>query len=91
MTKKVKLLKSKDYKSREEVSKFLHELADKIASGSVSMAQGDQDHTFQIPDSIVLEIEAEQKDKGIKGLQQELEIELKWYEGGRNGDPLKLK
>jgi amphi-Trp domain-containing protein len=90
MAQKEKLFKSKEHKSREEVSRFLKELADKISSGSVSMIQGEQEVTFQIPDEIKLDVEAEQKDKGRKGIRQELEIELQWYEGAKTGS-LELK
>lgn len=90
MARKEKLFKSKEHKSREEVSRFLRELADKISSGSVSMVQGEQEFTFQIPEDMKLDVEAEQKDKGRKGMQQEIEIELKWYEGANTGS-LELK
>jgi amphi-Trp domain-containing protein len=89
MAKKEKLFKSSELKSREEVSRFLHELADKISSGTVSVIQGNQEVTFNIPNELKLDLEAEQKEKGMKGVQQELEIELKWYEGDEG--PVQLK
>lgn len=88
MAQKEKLFKSKEHKSREEVSRFLRELADNIESGSVSMIQGEQKFTFQIPENLKMDVEAEQKHKGPKGVQQEIEIELQWYEGGQ--EPVKL-
>jgi amphi-Trp domain-containing protein len=91
MARKEKLFKSKELQSREEVSRFLRELAEKIESGSLSFIQGDQEINFRLPSNIKVEIEAEQKEKGRKGLQQELEIELKWYEGGQDGGTLELK
>lgn len=90
MARKEKLFKSTEYKSREEASQFLRELADKIAAGSVSMVQGGQEVSFEIPRELKLEVEAEQKDKGQKGLRQEIELELSWYEGDQPGS-LELK
>jgi amphi-Trp domain-containing protein len=81
MVKKEKLFKSKEWKTREEVGQFLKELADKFLTGSVSLIQGEEEINLQISQNVELDVEVEQKDKGPKGIQQELEIELKWYEG----------
>ncbi len=91
MARKEKLFKSKKTQSREEVSSFLRELADKIESGTLSFVQGSEETNFELPSNITVEIEAEQKVKNRKGLQQELEIELTWYEGGQNSGTLELK
>lgn len=89
MIKKGKLFQTEEVKTREEVSQFLRELADKIESGSVSMSQGQQEVELKIPQRIEMDIDVEQNDKGQKGIQQELEIELSWYEGDKGG-PLEL-
>lgn len=39
MAKEVRLFKSKERKTREEVVAFLHELADKISTGAVVLSQ----------------------------------------------------
>lgn len=89
MIKKGKLFQTEEVKTREEVSQFLRELADKIESGSVSMSQGQQEVELKIPQRIEMDIDVEQNDKGQKGIQHELEIELSWYEGDKGG-PLEL-
>jgi len=71
------------------VSQFLRALADKIESGSVSLSQGQQEVELNIPQRIEMDIDVAQKDKGQKGNQHELEIELSWYEGNDDG-PLEL-
>ncbi len=41
------------------------------------------------PQQIKLDFEFTEKNKGAKGIQQEIEVELKWYEGDKG--PVQLK
>ncbi len=89
MADKKKLFDSSVLKTREEASRFLRELADKVESGSVSVVQGDQELTIEVPQQVKLDFEFTEKNKGAKGIQQEIEVELKWYEGDKG--PVQLK
>lgn len=89
MQKSEKLFQTEEVKTREEVSGFLRALADKIESGSVSLRQGQQEVELKIPQKLELDIDVEQKNRGTKGIKQELEIELSWIEGDQGG-PLEL-
>ena len=43
------------------------------------------------PEKLVLEVQVEEEDKGTKGLQHSLEVEIKWFEGGKGqAGPLEL-
>lgn len=85
MGKETKLFKSKEMKNRAEVSSFLHQLADKISSGNVVLRQGQEEVTLTPSDNLVLEIDAEDENKGTKGMQHQLEVEIKWYDTDKGG------
>ncbi len=91
MGKEVRLFKSEERKSRPEVTAFLRDLANKIDSGQVILRQGEKEVTLEMPHDLVLEIQVEDEDKGSKGLEHSLEVEIAWYEGGQqSGGPLEL-
>ncbi len=90
MGKEIRLFKSEERKSREEVSNFLRQLADRISDGTVVLSQGTEELTLELPQQLVLEVEAEDKMKGAKGVQHNLEIEIKWFDNEPEG-PLQLK
>ena len=89
MGKEKKLFKSKESKSRDEASAFLHQLADKISHGRVILRQGDDELVLDLPGQLVLEVQAEDENKGKKGVQHSLEIEFKWFDS-QEGSPLAL-
>lgn len=89
MGKETRLFKSEERKGRSEVSAFLRELADRISEGRVVLRQGQEEVTLQIPQGLVLEVQVEDEDKGAKGIQHSLEVELKWFDSERGG-PLEL-
>ena len=90
MGRETRLFKSQERKSRAEVSNFLHQLADKISNGSVVLSQGAEDLTLQLPESLILEVQVEDEEKGTKGIQHSLEVELKWFDNEQSGS-LELK
>ncbi|MGD2162285.1 MAG: amphi-Trp domain-containing protein [Anaerolineales bacterium] len=91
MGKEVRLFKSEERRSRPEVTAFLRELADKIDAGKIILRQGEEELTLEIPHDLVLEIQVEEEDKGSKGIEHSLEVEIAWYEGGQQtGGPLEL-
>jgi amphi-Trp domain-containing protein len=89
MGKEIRLFKSEEQKSRPEVSAFMRQLADKLADGQVILRQGQEELTLTLPENLILEIQAEDEDKGAKGTQHSLEVEIKWFDDEQGG-PLEL-
>ena len=90
MGREVRLFKSQERKSRSEVSKFLRQLADRVANGSVTLSRGEEDLVLELPQNLVLEVQVEDEDKGVRGIQHSLELEMKWFDGEQDC-ALKLK
>jgi amphi-Trp domain-containing protein len=86
----VRLFKSQERKSRAELVAFLHQIADKIAEGQVVLRQGQEEVVLEIPSGVVLEVQVEDEDKGAKGTQHSLELEIKWTDDDGTGGPLEL-
>ena len=91
MSKGTLLFKSKQRMSRKEAADFLRHLADKIDQGNLTLKQGEQSLELNMPAEMALDVQVKDKDKGHKGLQHELEVEIKWYEGGSPTEPLELE
>ena len=92
MGKETRLFKSEERRSRPDVSAFLHQLADKISEGQVVLKQGQEEIALQLPQALILEIQVEDEDKGTKGIQHSLEVEIKWFDDEKGeGSPLELK
>jgi amphi-Trp domain-containing protein len=89
MGRETRLFKSEERKSRSELSAFVHQLADKISEGQVVLRQGQEEITLQLPQSLILEVQVEDEDKGPKGIQHSLEVEIKWFDDEQGG-PLEL-
>ena len=90
MGRETKLFKSEERKSRTDVSHFLHQLADKISEGKVTLSQGAEEMVLELPQNLILELQVEDEEKGSKGIQHSLEVEIKWFDNGQGG-PLELK
>lgn len=91
MGREVRLFKSEERKNRSEVADFMRQLADKLDEGRVVLLQGQEEITLELPMALILEVQVEDEDKGSKGTQHSLEVEIKWFdeeEGG--GGPLEL-
>ena len=89
MGKETRLFKSVERKSRLDINVFLHHLADKISEGQVVLRQGQDEITLKIPHSLILEVQVEDEDKGAKGIQHSLEVEIKWFDD-EEGGPLEF-
>lgn len=89
--KEIVLMKSEERMPRSAAAAFLHELADKLQNGTVSLKQAGEQLVLEIPDQIVLEIKAEEKIKS-KGTQRSLEIEIEWLlgDGGPEDEAISL-
>ena len=90
MGKEVRLFKSQERKSRDEVSAFLTELANKISTGQVVLRKGKEELKLEMPYTLVLEIQVEDEDKKQKGTQHSLELEIKWFDDDSASGPLEL-
>jgi amphi-Trp domain-containing protein len=90
MGRETRLFKSEEPKSRAEVNQFLTQIAGKIANGEVILRQGQEELVLQIPQNLVLEVQVEDEDKGAKGIQHSLEIEIKWFDNDAQAGPLEL-
>lgn len=90
MGKETRLFKSEERMSRGEVSTFLHQLADKVAEGTVVLRRGADEMMLEMPHGLVLEVQVEDEQKGRKGVQHSLEIEIKWYDGDEGPGTLEL-
>jgi len=90
MGKEVRLFKSEERKSRDEVSAFLKQLADKISAGQVVLKKGKENLNLSMPYNLILEIQVEDEDKKQKGVQHSLEIEIKWFDDDSAAGPLEL-
>ena len=91
MGREVKLFKSEERKSRDEVSEFLRLIADKMSAGKVTLSQGQNEITLDIPQNLILDVQVEDEDKGSRGTQHSLELEIKWFDSDSGGGPLELK
>lgn len=85
MGKETRLFKSEERKSRSDVSEFLHQLADRISKGQVVLSQGEEDITLPLPQSLILEVQVEDEEKGARGVQHSLEVEIKWFDNEQEG------
>jgi len=89
MGKETILFKSEEPRDIQNVSAFLHELADKLAGNKVVLRQGAQEIEVDVPNNVVLELKVEEEDKKGK-TQRSLEIEIEWYEGDEAQGPVTL-
>ncbi len=90
MGREITLFESEERKSRSEVCAFLRAIADRIEDGQVTLKQGENELVLDLPGQLVLEIKAEDEDKGSKGTQHSLEIEIKWWKGIGEGGSVEL-
>jgi amphi-Trp domain-containing protein len=90
MGKETRLFKSEENMNRTEVSGFLHQIAEKIASGELVLRQGQEELALQFPMNLILEVQVEDEDKKTKGLQHSLEIEIKWFDNDQQNGPLEI-
>ncbi len=91
MGRETRLFKSEERKNRVNVSDFLHQLADKISNGTIVLSQGAEELTLQLPQNLILEVQVEDEEKGAKGIQHSLEVEIKWFDNDEQSGSLELK
>jgi amphi-Trp domain-containing protein len=81
MAKKANLFKGKERKSRAEVSEFLMQLSEKVASGEVTLRQTGDDLILDLPTSMGMKVKVTEKSKPQKGTRYKLTLKLTWREG----------
>ncbi len=73
-----------DYENRvprDQVATLLETIATKLKqAGTLTLKLGQEEHTVQLPESVVLEVKLEEKNG-----QYSLEFELEWREGAEEG------
>lgn len=90
MGQETRLFKSEERRDRADVSAFLHQLADKVGEGQVVLRQGQEEIGLDLPPTLILEVQVEDEDKGTKGVQHSLEVEIKWFDDDAASGPLEL-
>jgi amphi-Trp domain-containing protein len=90
MGKETRLFKSEERMSRVNASAFLAELSEKLATGKVILRQGSDELVLNLPQSVIFEVQVEDEDKGGKGIQHSLEVEIKWFDDEQGGEPVQL-
>lgn len=76
MTNQGKLVKSKAQFSRDELANLLESIAVRIRRGSLTLGEGPDSVTIDLPESLRVEMEVE--DSGTRQLRREFELEIKW-------------
>lgn len=89
MGEEVRLFKSEERMTRSDAAAFIRQLADKLDGGEVVLRQGEEEITLTVPPGLTLEVQVEDEDKGTKGTEHSLEIELAWYDDEQGG-PLEI-
>lgn len=75
------LVKHEERVSREQVAALLETIAKKLKEyGTITLKLGEQSQTVQLPESVVLEVDLEEKNG-----KYSLEFELEWREGESSG------
>lgn len=90
MGREIKLFKSEERQSRENLCAFLRQLADRISEGKVTLTQGQETLTLDLPETVILEVQVEDEEKRRKGTQHSLEVEIKWFDNMTGAGPLSL-
>lgn len=89
MGQEVRLFESEERMTRSDVAAFVRQVADKIESGHVVLRQGEQEITLDLPAHATLEVEVEDEDKGARGIEHSLELEITWFDDDPDG-PLEV-
>lgn len=74
------LFSSEEKTDAQRVAAFLHQLADRLLEGEITLKQGDKEVVTEIPGRLVLEVKLEDEAKKQR-VKRGLEIELEWYVG----------
>jgi amphi-Trp domain-containing protein len=86
------LFKSEEKMSPRQAAELLRTIADKLESGTVTLARGDKETVLKIPDRVEVELKAE-KETGRSKTTKKLEIEIEWLIGAsaKSKGPVTIK
>ncbi|SIP86727.1 amphi-Trp domain-containing protein [Alkalispirochaeta americana] len=88
---KMNVFKGKETQSRKEAADFLRQIAERIEAGRIVLGSGTQEASLDIPETVKLEVEIDQKRKDSRGLRHKLELELTWYEGDTSHQGVEIR
>lgn len=81
MGRETRLFKSEERATVAYVADFLRLLADKVATGSVTLIQGNQEITLTLPEMVELEVQVEDEFNRRGEVKHSLEVEIAWGDG----------
>ena len=85
------LVKSKGLKSTEEIAEMLHKIANRVAEKKIMFTQGEEETEVIIPDQLFFAIRANEKELKKKGLVRRINLQLRWYQGGKEEKQVDIK
>ncbi|POR00957.1 hypothetical protein AU468_08785 [Alkalispirochaeta sphaeroplastigenens] len=88
---KITLFKGKEIQSRSEAADFFRQIAERIESGQVVLGSGTREVSLEIPETVKLEVEIDQKRKDSRGPRHKMEVELTWYEGEQSNRGVEIR
>ena len=91
MSRETILFKSEEKKSRAEAAAVLHQIADKVSEGAITLRHGEVQVELQIPERVELEIKAEEEIGKRQTTKRSLEIEIEWIEGDQAAGSLSIE
>lgn len=80
MAREVVIFQTEERIDRPMLAAFLHQLADKVADGAVTLRAGGEELTLNLPAMLTLEIKVDEEQKR-GGLKRALEVEIEWRDG----------
>ena len=82
MARKTILLKSKDRRAIQSVATFLQELGKRLEEGKVTLHQGSEEITIEVPDDVLLSLKAKEKTRK-RGIKHTFNVRIKWFDGDK--------
>lgn len=86
MSESIKVFKTESDMSRERLADLLHNIADRIDEGRVTLSQGESRAVVELPSEVRVSIEVSDE-ISLESTKRELEIEVEWYLDA-NGQPI---
>ncbi|RRJ85797.1 amphi-Trp domain-containing protein [Gulosibacter macacae] len=86
MSESIKVFKTESDMSRERLADLLHNIADRIDEGRVTLSQGESRAVIELPSELRVSIEVSDE-ISLESTKRELEIEVEWHLDA-NGQPI---
>ena len=78
------LVKDKKWESTEEIANFFKLISEKIASKKITLVQGPDETSIELPERVLLSVAASEKETR-KGLSHKINFKLSWVDGQPGG------